>query len=112
MPFDPEQLRKTYVYDSCVPFDAMSAELAQIEVLAARWRKSRHRLLFWGIVLLVCGFFSLFVYPLAALVLVPAGIALLFSMKRYPKGVANGIFRCESTKAIAGVLALDTKPGH
>jgi hypothetical protein len=110
MPFDPEKLRKTYVYDSCVPFDTIAAELAQVQSLADSWRRTRHRLALWGAITLLAGMAGLFLYWPVGIILIPIAIGLFVLLKRYPKSVANGLSRCECTKAIAGVLALDTNP--
>jgi hypothetical protein len=110
MPFDPEQLRKTCTYESQSPVDALSAELDEVERVAEKWRRARRRLLWWGIFVIMSGIAALFRYPLAGLVLIPLAVFIFVSMKRYPQGVANGLSRCESTKAIAAMLAHDTDP--
>src|SRR5438067_13796681 len=110
MPFDSEQLRKTCVYECRGPVESMAAELSQIEGLAAQWHAARKRLLTIGIVSVVAGVLGLFVFAPVGGVLILLGIALFSRMKRYPKGVANGLLRCEFSEALAGILARDADP--
>jgi hypothetical protein len=112
MPFDQEQLRKTCTYESRSPVDAMAAELDEIERVAGQWRKARRSLLWLGFLFVLAGIAGLYIYPLAGLVLIALAIPFFVSMKRYPKGVAKGLFRCELTRAIISMLAHDTDPKH
>jgi hypothetical protein len=110
MPCDPDQLRKTCVYESRAPIATAAQGLMEIEGIAAGWKKSRSRLLMGGIALLLTSFVGLALYPPSGVVLFATGIGLFFLRKRYPKGVANGMYRCEFSKALADKLALDTDP--
>src|SRR5579871_1319481 len=110
MPFDLDQLRKTCVYESRDPLAATVDALMQIESVAAGWHKVRLRLLLGGIGALVLSLVLFALYPPAGGLLFLIGIGLFYLRKRYPKGVANGMFRCEFSKAFADKLALDTAP--
>jgi hypothetical protein len=110
MPVDSEQLRKTGVYESRAPIETTAAAMGEIEAIAARWHKTRSRLLWGGVFTLIGAVLMLILFAPVGILLIPAGIWLLFRRSRYPKGVANGLFRCEFSKALAGTLALDTHP--
>ena len=110
MPLDLDQLRKTCVYESRAPIETTGAALMQIESIVSGWHKVRLRLLLAGIGTLVLSLIVLALYPPAGIVLIALGIGLFFLRKRYPKGVANGMFRCQFSKSIADVLGRDTHP--
>jgi len=110
MALDPERLRKTCAYESQSPVESLAADLAQIESLAARWRRARRRLLIAGILTVLAGVAGHFLLPPFGLILIAVGIGLWFWMKRYPKSVANGAARCEFSKIVAGMLARDADP--
>ena len=75
MPFDPEQLRKTCVFESCAPMELTAAELPQIEFLATKWHDTRKRLMVAGIVTVLAGVAALFMYASAGIVLIAIGVA-------------------------------------
>jgi hypothetical protein len=108
MPVDEDRLRKESVYESQAPLGSIAADLNDVERIASGWRTARKRLQIAGIVSLLLGLVSLAVSPPAGICLAAVGIGLLFWVKRYNKGVAAGLERCEVVRKVTDMLARDT----
>jgi len=112
MPVDVNRLRTEGLYESRAPVGGLTADLDQIQSLAAEWHAARKRLglgitVAWvvGIICFAVGFLWY-----VGIVMFALGSWFMYWMKSYPKAVANHVERCAFGRSMAAMLWADADP--
>ncbi|HLK68349.1 MAG TPA: hypothetical protein VKU19_33180 [Bryobacteraceae bacterium] len=112
MAVDENRLRAEGLYECREPVGNLTADLDQIQSMAAGWHHSRKQRGIWTTVLWIVGVICFMTGALwwLGIILFAAGGWLLHDMKSYPKAVANHEERCTFGRSMTAMLAADTDP--
>ena len=112
MPVDVDRLRTEGLYESQAPVGGLTADLDQIQSLAAGWHQSRKRLALGATVAWVVGIvcFAVGFLWYVGMVMFGLGSLFLYWMKACPKAVANHAERCAFGESMAAMLCADADP--